>query len=470
MRPSGRNAAGRRTSRQARGQLRVTGDTTAARGRHWDAHAMSELTELPRRVQEAIRRQQDSSEILLCWTQLLVFLVLSLLYIAAPKTFSAEQTFAPVPFALAGYIGFTLLRLALAHARRLPRWLSYVSVVVDILVLLALMWSFHLQYEQPPSFYLKAPTLLYVFIFIALRALYFDFQFVVLAGMSAALGWLALVAYVVLVDPNDPMITRNYVEYMTSNSVLIGAEFDKVVSILMVTAILAVAIVRSRRLLIRAVHEGNTRDELARFVPSAVATRAATAASSLRAGDGEVREATIFFSDIEGFTGLSEQLSPTELITVLNEYFAEVTEPLVAHGAEINQYQGDAILASFNLPGPLEDHAAHAVQAALEIHEILAQRTFGKGVRLRSRIGINTGVVIGGLVGNQHRLGYTLHGDEVNLAARLETLNKTHGTTTIVSARTRELAGESLCRYRDLGETLVRGRSASVRIYAVEAL
>jgi adenylate cyclase len=427
---------------------------------------MRELDELPPRVQGAIREQTESSEILLGWAQLAVVIAFGILYAVSPKAMTIAPTFEPVPLALTAYLGFTLVRLTLAYMRRLPRWFTYLSVVVDMVLLLGLIWSFHLQYRQPPSFYLKSPTLLYVFIFISLRALYFEFQFVALSGAVAAIGWLLLVLYVVMVDPEDPMVTRDYVAYLTSNSVLLGAEFDKVISILMVTGILALAIARSRRLLVRSVMEGITAEELKRFVPDAVAAQAAQA-DHLSAGDGEVREATIFFSDIENFTGLSESLKPPELIKVLNEYFALVTEPIERYGGVINQYQGDAILASFNLPNPLDDHAGNAIEAALAIQHLLAGHRFSGGVVIGSRVGINTGVVIGGLVGNEHRLGYTLHGDEVNLAARLEQLNKNYETRIIVSARTRELASEVRARYRDLGEVTVRGRQAAVQIFEV---
>ena len=426
------------------------------------------VEQLPARVRDAIREQQASSEILLGWAQMAVVCAFAVLYALSPKAQTIARTFEPVPFALAAYFGFTTLRLVLAHARRMPRWLVYVSVVVDMALLLGLIWSFHLQYRQPPSFYLKAPTLLYVFIFISLRALYFEFQFVALAGVVAALGWLALVLYVLGTDGSGTMITRDYIQYMTSNSILLGAEFDKIISILMVTGILTLAITRARRLLVRAVTEGITAQELLRFVPDAIARQAA-AASHLEPGDGEVREATIFFSDLENFTGLSESREPSALISILNEYFALVTEPIERHGGVINQYQGDAILASFNLPNPLDDHAGAALRAALEIQELLARHRFADGVALGSRIGINTGTVIGGLVGNAHRLGYTLHGDEVNLAARLEQINKEHGTRIIVSAHTRELASDVAARFTDLGERTVRGRQMPVRIFAVQS-
>ena len=204
---------------------------------------------LPARIEVRVRAQEEASEILVGWVQLAVVLGFSAVYLVAPKTFSAAAPFQPVPWVLAAYLAFTLVRLTLAHRHRLPEWLRYASIGIDMTLLVGLIWSFHLQYEQPPSFYLKAPTLLYVFIFIALRTLNFDARKVVTAGLIAALGWAALVIYVITIDPRDSMITRDYVRYMTSNSILIGAEVDKVISILVVTAILGFAIMRNRRLL-----------------------------------------------------------------------------------------------------------------------------------------------------------------------------------------------------------------------------
>ncbi len=424
---------------------------------------------LPARVREVISREQDWSEILIGWIQLGVVITFATLYFLSPKQPGANPMITAEPWVLAGYIVFTLIRLALAYKRRLPNWLLYVSVVMDMALLLALIWSFHLKYDQPASFYLKVPTLLYVFIFISLRALRFEVRYVLIAGGVAALGWLLMVFYVIRVDPANPMITRNYVEYMTSNSVLLGAEFDKVISILMVTAILAVAISRARRLLVDSVVEGSAARELSKFVPSEVARQAKAGEEGMHAGQGEVRVATILFTDIEGFTTISETLTPTELIATLNEYFAVVTEPIIEHGGVINQFQGDAILATFNIPEALPDHAAQAVRAALSIQAALRERTFGAGIVLRSRVGINSGEIVGGLVGTGDRLGYTVHGDDVNLAARLEQMNKDFGTRIIVSERTRELAGLSEFRFKRLGTTTVRGRKTPLVIYTVES-
>jgi len=100
-----------------------------------------------------------------------------------------------------------------------------------MMLLFGLIWCFHIQYGQPPAFYLKAPTLLYVFIFIALRALRFEARYVLISGFAAAAGWLALVVYAAAFDPRGMAVTRNYVEYMTSARILWGAEIDKVIAI-----------------------------------------------------------------------------------------------------------------------------------------------------------------------------------------------------------------------------------------------
>ena len=428
-----------------------------------------EAPHLPGRVRDAIRQQQDSSEVVVGWIQLSIVVTFSVLYTLSPKPYTADPVFAPEPWVLGAYLLFTLARVVLAHRRELPNWLLYVSVVVDMLLLLALIWSIHVKYGQPASFYLKVPTVLYVFIFIALRTLRFEVRFVLLAGAVAAGGWLLMVFYAARMASDDPMITRDYVEYMTSNSILLGAEFDKVISVLIVTGILAVAIARARHLLVRSVVESTAATDLSRFVPSEVAAQVKTSETRVEAGAGDVRETTIFFNDLQGFTTLSEGMTPVELISTLNEYFAAVTEPIIRHGGVINQYQGDAILATFNLPKALDDHAAGAVRAAIEIQQILASRTFGADLRLTTRVGINTGVVVGGLVGAQDRLGYTVHGDDVNLAARLEALNKEHGTRIIVSERTRELAGPDHFAFEALGTVTVRGRSKPVTIYRIDA-
>ncbi|MDD9812528.1 MAG: adenylate/guanylate cyclase domain-containing protein [Gammaproteobacteria bacterium] len=421
-----------------------------------------DLDALPSKIRAAIARQQDGSERLIGWIQLAILTSFAALYVAAPKTTPTGAAFEPVPAFLGAYFLFTCLRLWRAYKGSLPAWFLVVSIGVDMALLLGLIWSFHLQYEQPPSFYLKAPTLLYLFIFIALRALRFEPGYVLLAGLVGAAGWLALVGFAVMGEAGGAMVTRDYVVYLTSNSVLVGGEVDKVMSIMVVTAVLCVAIARARRLLIQSIFDSSAKEDLSHFVPEGVASRIATAEGKLPT---ENREATMLFADVENFTSMSEGLSSDETVQTMNEYFALFSAAVEDHNGVVIFFQGDAIFAAFNLPADNPEHATCAVAAAIEVQRLLARHTFSIGKPLRARIGINTGVVTGGVIGAQKLSSYTLYGDAVNIAARLEQLNKKHGTNILASARTVELCDPQQFKFESKGFDTVRGRTQSIEIF-----
>lgn len=183
---------------------------------------------------------------------------------------------------------------------------------------------------------------------------------------------------------------------------------------------------------------------------------------------GETGEATILFSDIAGFTTLGEYLTPAELVGALNDYLETVLAPIREHGGVVHTFIGDGLFASFNMPLACESHAAAAVRAALAIQRAVGSRTFGdQGVSLATRIGISTGPVIGGDIGAGKRMNFTLLGDTVNLAARLEELNKQYGTRILVSQSTRD-ACDDLFGFQSLGSVAVRGRSEPVAIFSLD--
>ncbi|HEY4634972.1 MAG TPA: adenylate/guanylate cyclase domain-containing protein [Rhodospirillales bacterium] len=422
---------------------------------------------LPERVRRSITLQQIESERLIGWVQLLLVVIFGTLYAVAPKT-AMSAGFHPVPWVLSVYFVFTLIRLVGSYRGQLPNWLLMVSVVMDMSLLMILIWSFHLQYMQPPSFYLKAPTMVYVFIFIALRALRFEPKFILVAGAAAAAGWLMLMLYVVLSNPADRMVTRDYVTYLTSNSVLIGAEVDKILSILLVTLVLAVAIMRAERVLSRAVLEGAAAKDLSRFVSAEVADRIKTADKAIEPGDGESKIASILFTDIQGFSTVSEKLTPKELAHMLNEYFGAMSEVIAEHGGVITHFEGDLMLITFNAVSPNEDHAANAIRTAMAIQKVAGGRTFGKGATLKTRCGINTGEIVIGAVGAKDRLTFTVHGDNVNVAARLEQLNKEYGTYIMATESTAASCGHAFS-FKPVCEVTVRGRKAPTKVFTVQS-
>jgi class 3 adenylate cyclase len=186
------------------------------------------------------------------------------------------------------------------------------------------------------------------------------------------------------------------------------------------------------------------------------------------ARSGETGEATILFSDIAGFTTIAEYLTPAELVGALNDYLETVLAPIREHGGVVHTFIGDGLFASFNMPLACESHAVAAVRAALDIQRAVGSRTFGdQGVALATRIGISSGPVIGGDIGAGKRMNFTLLGDTVNLAARLEELNKQYGTRILVSRSTRDACGETF-EFDSLGSVTVRGRSEAVAIFSID--
>jgi adenylate cyclase len=400
---------------------------------------------VPERVQAAIEAEQESSEILVSLIQLATLATFAVLYTLAPKAFPPEVPFEPVPVTLSVYAAFTLLRLWLAWQRRLQRWFLALSVVVDVTVLMVTIWSFHIQYQAPSALYLKAPTLMYAFILIALRTLRFEPGFVILAGVSASLGWLGLVAYAVFLDPRTE-ITRDFREYAMSYTILLGAEFDKVVSLLMVTVILAIALQRARKLLLRATAEQVAAAELSRFFAPEVAGRIRASEAAIQPGQAEVREAAIVMVDLRGFTPLSHQLPPRAVMALLSDYQSRVAAALGQHGGSIDKFMGDGILASFGAVRPSPTFAAdalRAVEALLEATEAWVLERHAAGLPA-PRVGaaVASGPVMFGAIGDSSRLDYTIIGDPVNLAAKLEKHTKAEGARALCQEGTYRAALE----------------------------
>lgn len=404
------------------------------------AAAPSDTARLPARVVRAIELQREQGEILTSWVQAAIVAVLATLYLVAPSTSPADADFRPVPWALGVYAAFTLFRLQRAHARRLTPVIGVLSIFVDVAVLMVTIWSFHLQYGQPAAFYLKAPTFAYIFIFIALRTLSVSPGYVVLAGVTAALGWLALLGYAINVPGGMALITRDYVAYMTSAMILIGGEVDKIISILVVTGLLAVGAARGRQLLERAVAEQAAAMQLARFFSPDVAETLIGADELLRPGDGESRDAAAMFIDLRGFTKLAATLEPKKLIELLGEYQRMVVPTVQRHRGSIVTFLGDGVMVTFGAVRPNETYAADALRCADDLVVQLTQ--WCDACRALSipvpgiGIGVESGRVTCGAIGGEGRLEYAVIGDAVNRAAKLQNHTKVEGVRALTTAQT----------------------------------
>jgi adenylate cyclase len=400
---------------------------------------------LPERVREAIRQQQEQSEILIGWAELVLVGLLAVAYettTMATGVVQEDYSFETHVFILYGL--FSVARLALAYRRALPEWLLYVSVVVDMGLLMGLIYSFHYKYAQSAVFYLKAPTLLYVFLFIALRALRFEARFVIFTGLMASVGWIALILYALSERGGPPNMTTDFVEYMTSNAFLIQAEVEKLLAILLTTAVLAIAISRARHLLVRSVSEGAAARDLSRFFDPGVANRIRSAAMSIKAGEGELRDVAILTVDLRGFTRLSVELAPDDVMKLLQDYQGRVCPLIAGNGGSIDKFLGDGILASFGAVSASTTAAADALRAAdavIDAADRWARERRAAGLTpLAIGLAVASGRVVFGAVGDAERLEFTVIGDAVNFAAKLEKHNKDEKTRALVDAGTYALA------------------------------
>lgn len=429
---------------------------------------------LPNSVTAALRAHEASSEVLICIVQFLAIAFFAAFYMFTPKGFSSDVMFEPIPITLAVYACFIGVRLRLALLGKLGRAFLALSIVVDVAVLMTTIWSFHIQYAQPASAYLKAPTLLYVFIIISLRALRFEPVWVLLAGLTAAIGWLVLVAYAIWGASLSDMLTRSFAEYTMSNKLLIGAEVDKIVAILVVTLVLGLALERARRTLVRAVVEGRAVSELSRFFAPDIATTIVSAPERIEPGNGVTRHAAIMFIDLRGFTALANTIAPHTLVALLAEYHAAVLPVIRRHNGSVITYLGDGIMVTFGASRPSPSCAADAVRAAEELVETLAtwadQRRASGLPLLRAGIGITYGPVVVGAIGTEGRLEYATIGDPVNRAARLQGLTKSEAVPALIAADAWEQAIAQNFQPQRQFETRVcnlAGITQSLSVYAL---
>ncbi|MBN1961188.1 MAG: adenylate/guanylate cyclase domain-containing protein [Deltaproteobacteria bacterium] len=212
------------------------------------------------------------------------------------------------------------------------------------------------------------------------------------------------------------------------------------------------------------------KDAFSRYVSPQVYKRFQEGAINLR---GETRKAVVLFSDIRSFTTLSEQLTPVEVVAMLNEYFTEMVEIIFKYDGFINKFIGDAIMAIYNVPIDQPDPELRAIKTGLEMLEALDrlnQRRQDRGqFTLKIGIGINTGPVVAGNLGHERRLEYTVIGDMVNLAQRIESQTKVTGTPLLVSQSTFMPCYNQLVA-QELPPVKVKGKKEPVVLYSVSSL
>ena len=231
----------------------------------------------------------------------------------------------------------------------------------------------------------------------------------------------------------------------------------------------AVAVERAR-LNQKIIAEEKKRERLGRFLSPQVTNRILAATDTHGGGElglPEVREVSVLFADIVGFTSMSETMSPSAVSLLLNDYLSRMTEVIFRHEGTLDKYIGDAIMAVFGAPIDMPDHAQRAIRTALEMQERLAEWNAERreGPELRIRIGINSGKAVAGEIGSVNKKEYTVLGDTVNTASRLESSVAKPGKV-VIGENTRAIVG-SRFDCRELGSFSLKGKSREVQVFEV---
>lgn len=404
-------------------------------------------------VDRAFTKLELRSDRILASIRLFALLVLAVVFRLVGTADQGYPTMVP----LGGLVAITLLTLVLATSGRFRPWVLWVFTTLDVGLLTHCLVMLAAQSGQPVQLALETPVALLIFVFLATAAVRHRPFLILYTGGLFIANWMVIWLWASYVGGDSWMpgtLTTNL-----TNLAVVG----------LTAYALYVAVKRARRASTNAITEAHLRGNLSRyFSPQLVdeIAQAGTAARSFRS-----QKAAILFVDLRGFTGFAEGMAADQVADFLNEYRRRIAEPIARHGGIIDKFIGDGAMAIFGVPEPCADDARHAVLAGLDLLSVIdrwrAERVAEGLSPVEIGIGIHYGDVIAGALGDEQRLEYTVVGDAVNAAARIERLTAELGAPLLVSA-------DVLAAAPGLGEILqlpepvtrpLRGRRQPIRLY-----
>lgn len=364
-------------------------------------------------------------------------------------------------------------------------WAKYLLYTLDILLLCACFVVIPVspKYDVPQIIAFRAYGIYYLLPFIGLACLSLSWGLVVWSGVVTAVGW--WLAFGIVVSGMERTLswgdlptnaaTQDYEEvFLSTDFIGVGNRVEETGFVLILSVILAVAVYRARSIFFaqlqaedereaeRATRERVTRT-LGQYVPETVATRLLHDPTSL---EPTVRQGSVLIADIEGFSTFAANRNPRDVIETLNAFLAECADRVSQCEGVVISYLGDGFLATFNAPLAVSNSAAAALAAAESLTDLTEGRLF-RGHKVKLRIGIASGEIAAGIVGSSKRQAFTVYGDTVNRAARLEQLNKKTGTTVLMDEATKERAADSHGTLSK-GEHELRGLPRPVAVWTTD--
>ena len=381
-------------------------------------------------------------------------------------------------FILAGSI---FLALGLIHFRIIGTaydkpWVKFVFISTDVLMLSAAVAFLPAEpgIELPDVMIFRFQVFPFYFLVLAIAAFSFSPGLVMWSGALGAAGWLSAFFYIRsgmerTLDwgdmPGNPTPEQFLGIFLNPDFVATGTRLQEAMVFVVVATLIAIVMRRARGIVHRQLEAergiASISQLFGQFVPKAIA-------DSMIEQEGVLepvgREATVLIADVAEFTSLTETKGAQAIVDIFNEYFEAASEVIGSHNGVVTQFIGDAVFATFNVPVEDQRHRQNGINAAKDLLALVRSNTFA-GENLKIRIGVSSGQVVAGNIGGGGRSTYTVYGEAVNLASRLEALNKTQNTSILISENTAQ--GLESNNLSEVGQVSVRGISAPVKIYTV---
>jgi adenylate cyclase len=414
------------------------------------------------RSDEAIQGYTDRVEILLTAFRLVVLVVLSMT-LASLNVLPAQHS---VLISLSGLAIGAVISAFCAIKRVRNRLVPWALATMDVGLLLHCLFVASVSLGLPLDVALSTPGAWLIFIYLIMGVLRLNAPLVLYSGILFVVGWYAITVSIPLTPGNTD------IAHATGHFVQAGAatEVLRAFVILVSTMALAAAAWHSKRSLVNSMREAASRERLSAHFPKAILDRLLL--SQTKRPDLVHAKAAIIFVDICGFTALSETMAAGALAEFLADYRSRVVRTVSKYEGIVDKFIGDGVLAVFGLPDSRHDDAQRALECILKLRAELDMWIRSTDLpelrRISFGIGVHYGDVIAGLIGDQERVEYTVLGDTVNVAARLQQLANANGGDTVLSEEFMVAAGLSRSDYADwVSSTPVRGRKGLINVIRI---